>query len=178
MLGFEEKYRLDILLYLSQEGLIKEDGGGVFTTARLEHRGIVEIEEALSNPSQPTEHFPAINVFINNIAGISQSSIQIGNQNTASLQIASESDKHAYETLIPLLHQFLQELDSEREERAELEAEVQTLEVQLKSPKPKSKILELALQGIKELFVGMGKEAMKDSGLHTIIQQVSQLLGV
>ena len=88
-------------------------------------------------PLQPTEHFLPLNLTINSFSNNTQSNFQFGNQNASTITVSSQEEKHAYETLVPLLHSFLQELDDEREEKAELQGEVKTLEVQLKSPKPK-----------------------------------------
>jgi len=88
-------------------------------------------------PLQPTEHFLPLNLTINSFSNNHQSNFQVGNQNTSTITVSSQEEKHAYETLVPLLHSFLQELDNKREEKAELEAELKSLEAQLNSPKPK-----------------------------------------
>jgi len=95
------------------------------------------VEKAKRAPDQPTEHFLPLNLTINSFSNNTQSNFQFGNQNASTITVSSPEEKHAYETLVPLLHSFLQELDNEREEKAELEAELKSLEAQLNSPKPK-----------------------------------------
>ncbi len=58
-LGFEKDEVYTIIDYLSEECLVKAFGGGV---VRIEHLGIIEVEEALSKPNEPTQHFPAFNI--------------------------------------------------------------------------------------------------------------------
>ena len=128
-LGFDIEYYSLILNYLMEESLLFGYG--------IKHQGILEYEEAVSNPTKPTEHFLPLNLTINSFSNNHQSNFQFGNQNTSTIMVSSQEEKHAYETLVPLLHSFLQELDNEREEKAELEAELKSLEAQLNSPKPK-----------------------------------------
>ena len=54
--GLSEDDALDVYDYLWREELIGDGrvGGGV----AISHKGIVEIEQSISNPQRPTEHFP------------------------------------------------------------------------------------------------------------------------
>jgi hypothetical protein len=54
--GLSEEDAREIYDYLGREGLIgdRRAGGGV----AISHRGIIEIEQSISNPQRPTEHFP------------------------------------------------------------------------------------------------------------------------
>jgi hypothetical protein len=55
-----------IASYLVDEGLLSHMGmDGVTIT----HQGICEMEESIGNPERPTEHFPPLNVTINNHIG-------------------------------------------------------------------------------------------------------------
>ena len=64
----------DIAHYLEQQGLIRIVAvNGLFA---ITHNGIVEIENALSEPDKPTEYFPAINII--NIDHMENSQIQQG----------------------------------------------------------------------------------------------------
>src|SRR5436309_709335 len=56
-LGFDEKHAEELADYLVEEGLLEWAAMGVIS---LTHRGLKEVEEALSAPDEPTEHFPAL----------------------------------------------------------------------------------------------------------------------
>jgi hypothetical protein len=60
-LGFNRKLTKNIVQYLEREGLIKVigDQGGI---AGISHWGVREVEEALSNPDEPTHYFPPVNI--------------------------------------------------------------------------------------------------------------------
>src|SRR3989344_5165042 len=70
-LGFDHELTSSIYQYLRGEGLLKAFtlGGNIVIT----HAGIVEMEESLSKPDQPTEHFPAVNII--NIGHMEHSNI-------------------------------------------------------------------------------------------------------
>jgi hypothetical protein len=54
--GFDEETVAKITQYLVGEGLVKFQAlGGLIG---ITHKGIVEVEEALTNKNKPTEHFP------------------------------------------------------------------------------------------------------------------------
>lgn len=80
-LELEDKEIINILEYFKDEGLID---GSNFTTGgsvSITHKGVVEIEAAITIPKERTEHFisqVSMNLFANNIG-----SIQTGHNNQA-----------------------------------------------------------------------------------------------
>lgn len=145
--GWESSYFESTYQYLRSEGLITNQG--------ITHLGVIEIEEALSNPNQPTEHFPAFNVVNNHyhISGNSQTIVQTGNQNTASLHI-SKVELDFYESLESLLGNVLVLLENINAENAELRSDYETLKAQLASPHPKKSILAEVARSIKTVAEG------------------------
>lgn len=66
-----------ILDYLMDEGLLYKDYNQF--SAMLTHEGLLEVEQALSKPESPTEHFPAHSVnYIINVGTMVGSGIQAG----------------------------------------------------------------------------------------------------
>src|SRR5215204_5698821 len=63
-MGLEKNEAELIVDYLEGEGLLKTHSDG-WELISITHRGILEVEQALSEPSQPTEHFPPVINFIN-----------------------------------------------------------------------------------------------------------------
>jgi hypothetical protein len=116
--GLSEKDARDICDYLLSEGLIgdRRAGGGV----AISHKGIVEIEQSISNPEWPTEHFPT--TIVQNFNAPIYGGIQTGGQHnvqnntisidpsfdaamaklTALLQGAALPDLHKEEAIIAL----------------------------------------------------------------------------
>jgi len=128
--------------YLVGEGLIEWAymGGGIAIT----HRGIKEVEQALSQPDRPTEHFaPAINVI-----HIGQMSGQIQQGTIGSVQNQTQSVGDAE---IAQLARFIEEVKRAKgdlpdgaEAGADLDAQVATIEAQMKSPRPHREVLKTA----------------------------------
>ncbi len=58
-LGWSHTEAAAVVEYLSAEALIEP---GMGNQASITHDGVVEVEEALEDPSRPTEHFPAVNL--------------------------------------------------------------------------------------------------------------------
>lgn len=73
-IGFSPEESDQISDYLAEEGLLKLPLGGYIT---IEHKGIKEIEDALSKPQDETKYFPSIIIMGN----VSDSNIQVGNNN-------------------------------------------------------------------------------------------------
>jgi hypothetical protein len=75
---------VNILIYLQNEGLVKSlsllHPSSELIPINILHQGVVEIEAAITQPDQATEHFVAQIFHITNNAPISTQ--QFGNQNT------------------------------------------------------------------------------------------------
>ena len=150
-IGLSEQETLQIMMYLEKEGLIQAyaDGGD---TARITHAGVVEIEHALSLPALPTEHFfPNVVQYIVNARQIVNSPIQQGTIDS-SMTISSQDVAREIQGLIELLKPILAELPIDTRGRAEVEAEVDTVTAQLKSPRPKRNIIKASLETIRRIL--------------------------
>jgi hypothetical protein len=114
--------------YLSGERLLEYvSGGGVIS---LTHAGVVEVEAALHNPDQGTEHFPpAGNVIL--IGQMYGSQIQqgtVGSQQHASF---NEPNRGQLQAAAEQLRTLLPDLGLNDDDRQEAEAELGTAEIQL-----------------------------------------------
>lgn len=151
-LDFDRIDALTIAEYLSNEGLLQifNDEGDIVA---LTHQGTVEVEAALSVPTEPTEHFLPLNV------------IYVGEMNNSQIMQASEGGSQSFSvdsSRIENLRRFAQlfeerstELPFQSEdERREVEAEVSTINAQLGSPRPKSQILLTSIQSITNVLEG------------------------
>ena len=138
--------------YLSQEGLVNlfDDEGRIIA---ITHHGVLEVEAALSDPSQPTEHFPPLNI------------IYVENMNNSQIMQASPGGSQEYSLAadqIEKLRRFIETFCNRKnelpfrseDERLEAEADVQSLEAQLQSPKPKYQIVRTMVQSLTNILEG------------------------
>jgi hypothetical protein len=147
-LGIDREEAHPIADYLAGEGLLKFQtlGGGIAIT----HAGIVQMERALSEPDEPTDFFPPVNVIY--VESMSHSQIQ--QATTASTQIYSfpEDKLGALDDFIQELRGRIPELELNEDKVAELEAEISTLQAQSKSPSPKQRIIGEAISSIRVIL--------------------------
>ncbi len=172
----EEDQAREIAKYLEDEGLIqiKIWSHGFPAFVRLTHEGLREIENAISQPESPTQHFMPINVL--NVGQMIDSTIQqgtIGSNQT--LNISSEGMEQL-RAFVEQLSQSVNELQLKTDVRGELSAEVATVEVQLASPKPKPPILREGLISIKRILEAAAGSAI-GAQLAKQIQLLLTLLG-
>lgn len=150
-LGFSREETSSIFNYLEGEGLLVPMalGGGFSIT----HFGILEIEESLSEPNKSTEHFLPFNQYNITIGNMSGGAVQQGNINS-NINILSNETISNIENYVSSFKKFLAEEISNNELRDELLADIETLSQQSKSPKPKSSIMKVTLNSIKDTLVG------------------------
>lgn len=156
-----------ITKYFVGEDLLKYRG----QTIQITHWGIKEVEELLENPEKATEHFLPLNII--NVSSMTNSVIQQGNTNSS--QTVTFNNSH-----IPELKEFTNELRSilnslqlSVDRQNELLSEIQTLEIQLESPKPKNNILKEALKSIQGILTGVAANAATP----VIMEKLNILMG-
>jgi hypothetical protein len=137
--------------YLDGEGLleIRTMDGNVSIT----HSGVIEIEEAIENPERRTEHFPPINII--NINSMENSVIQQGSHGAIQNANLDTGELREIKRIIDELEKDLQKLDFSGDSLEELRLEMETIKLQLLSPKPKSIILSESLKTIKDLLLSV-----------------------
>lgn len=135
--------------YLHDEGLIE-----ILTKdrdIRITHAGIQEVEEALSEPEKPTEHFPALNII--HVEKMDHSQITQASSGVTQLIILTEDDRRSIEEDLALLRDRIHQLGLPPEQESDLRAEMGTIEAQMKSSKPKWVIIKESFGTIKELLL-------------------------
>lgn len=164
-----------VMQYLDGEGLAthRAIGGAVAMT----HSGVVEVERALSKPDTPTHYFPPV-INILHVQSMVGSQIQQGTSNSTQTQSQSitQNDLAAVQTLLTSLQQNLHSLGFTPETLAEAQAEIQTLEAQLRSTKPKSAILRESLRTLRNLVEGVASNALA-SGILPLFAPIAAALG-
>jgi hypothetical protein len=161
-LGMSSQEALSAANYLEGERLIQVvslDGA-----LRLTHAGIVEVERALSEPEKPTHYFPAV-VNITNVHTMVGSQIQQGTHGSTQSQTVSQNDLQPVRELVAALRQQLASLQLDPEARSEAESELETVEAQLKSSKPKAGILRESLKTLRSIVEGVAATAAANAVL-------------
>jgi hypothetical protein len=149
-LGWDPSEVQNVVEYLEGEGLLEYVtlGGGITIT----HLGVLEVEQTLSDPESPTEHFPAaVNVI--HIEQMYGSQIQQGTiDSTLEARFLSQDDSESVHALLASLRADLADIVLEEDDRSELEAELGTAELQLQSSRPKLTTIRASLGRIGELL--------------------------
>jgi hypothetical protein len=167
-LDFDETDR--IVNYLTNETLIEPYGMG--GTIKLTHWGIKEVEQALENPDKPTEHFLPINII--NIGTMSNSTLQQATQNSIINYHYNRENINELESIIEQLKIIQDTLNISVELHQELLSEIETLDIQKKSPKPKSIIINESLKTVRNLLENVVGNAITP----TIIASITSFMNV
>lgn len=163
----------NVVNYLVGEHLMEHRtiGGGISIT----HQGIVEVERALSAPDAPTHYFPPV-INIVNVQSMVGSQIQQGTHGSSQSQTVSQNDIDAIRALVTQFKEQLSELPLNAGDKTEAQAELQTIEAQLGSTKPKLSILKESLKTLRSLIEGVASNALA-SELLPLFAPLIALLG-
>jgi len=145
-LGIQETK--NIVRYLYNERLIDYTGmGGEIS---ITHKGIVEVENAVSKPDVQSDYFPPLNII--NIQNMVNSQIQQGNAESSQSVDFSIANNNDIKDFLELLKTKKSELNLSDVSERELDAEVRTIEAQLDSSRPKKSIIKECFLSIKSIL--------------------------
>ncbi len=141
-----------IIKYLAGENLVEE--GNVDSPPPyyviITHNGIKEVESANLHPDEPTEHFLPMNVlFVNTMIG---SSIQQGTDRSNQTTITQPDSLKNIEGFFESLNNNIDQLSLDSDSYQELKSEIETIQSQLKSPKPKTIIIKEVLESTRTIL--------------------------
>ena len=163
-LGFSHSEADRIDDYLVAEGLIEPAGLG--GEIGITHRGIVEVESALSKPDEPTKYFPPVNfIHVEQMIG---SQIQQGTNQSSQVFTYSANDYEAITEFIAELKNQFSELKLDAETKAEVEADIATIKSQIKSPRPKSIVIRECLASLRKILESVASSIIAASLLSHI----------
>lgn len=157
-----------IVDYLTGENLIapRALGGGIVLT----HWGVKEVEEALENPDRPTEHFLPFNIIT--IGTMTNSTLQQAtNNSTINFQFDTRK-LNDIDTLLVSIDQIKDTLNLSIDLHQELISEIETLQIQKQSPRPKNTIIAEALKSIKTILENVTGNAMTP----VIVEQITRMI--
>ena len=141
-------------------------------TLRLEQDGI--LGEGMSFSKEEKEKAQSVTYNIKNyIQGADYSQIQIESSISTQNLTVSQFDLSKLKEVIHALRTAVPEIRLEEDARAELTAEIQTLESQMASPKPKSSIIRESLLSARNILEGAAGSLIS-AGL---LNQIGKLFG-
>ncbi len=154
-IGLQEAEADLIVEYLKGESLIKthDDGGSLIS---ITHSGILEVEQAISEPNKPTEHFPPIFNFIS-IEQMNNSQIQQGSAGSNQTYNLTKHNLDNLKKFTKLFEERFFELQFKSDDdKNEAIAENQTIKTQLTSPRPKELVIQESTRTLRNILEGMG----------------------
>ena len=150
-LGFDKAETNRISQYLVGEYLMEYAAqGGIIA---ITHQGIIEVEDALSNPEEPTQYFPPVNII--NIHHMQNSQIQQGTIESTQSQFVELKIINDIQEFIELLKDKLPDLCLNVEDMSEIEADIKTVQSQMASSKPKKGVLRECLSSMQRVLEGV-----------------------
>jgi len=137
--------------YLHSEGLI---GFDILDSTCIKHKGIVEVEDALSKPDEPTSYFPPVSYIIQ-VEQMIGSQIQQGTNQSSQVLDYNNNDTETILKIITDLKSQLPEFKLDVQTQAEVESDITTIETQIKSPHPKSTVIKECLMSLRTVLEGI-----------------------
>ncbi len=149
-----------VITYLEGEGLVRADayslGSYLPGLVMIRHLGVREIEDAIDNPEQPTQHFaPLINV--TNIHGnVTQSQIQQGSPGATQHGAYSFTDQHRGEVLhfTQAMRAALPDLALAGEVLQDVKADIEALEREARRSEPRPGVLREVSHSLRTVLEG------------------------
>ena len=128
---------------------------------------MVEVERVLSEKDKPTDYFPSYNLIY---VGKAVNSQFMQDSPGATQVINVGLDKYAVlGDLLEKIKSSIDELSLESEAKAELKAEVMTVEAQLSSPKPKPKVINECIGTVRRILEGAAGSVLAQNLLSQIM---------
>lgn len=180
-LGLNENEARVIVQYLHGEELLEITTHGFNVPSYLDaslyikHKGIMEVEQALSKPESPTSHFPASVVNYINVGTMTNSNIAQASSGANQSITISQQAKQDLVDLVNTLKEFLDRQELQQDKRDELRSDISTIESQLESPKPKTGILSESLSSAKGILESASSIAVT---VAPVVAQITSILSM
>ena len=147
----------DACRYLAGEGLIEEampDMGAspVPYWINITHQGIREMEQSLQAPSEPTQHFPPAVSIINVQGSVIGSAIQSGSPGAQQEVSVGDLNLDAVREFLREFDARVADLDLSAPDAEELAAEIDTVKAQIRSHRPKHRIIRESLVSARTIL--------------------------
>jgi hypothetical protein len=155
-LGLSDQELGDACKYLEGEHLISttQTMWGHLTPYMIQitHWGIKEMEQSLTAPSEPTQHFPPAISVINVHGSVIGSAIQSASPGARQEVSTGDLDLGAVREFVGQYEARAADLDLPSPAAEELAAEIDTVKAQLRSPKPKHHVIRESLHSARAIL--------------------------
>lgn len=153
-IGLAEKNEkaISAVNFLIGEHLIKDANivSGPLGVLQITHSGVLEVENAVSRPNQPTQHFMPINVLhVHQMIGSTIQQGTIASTQSVSISLQNSNDISKF---VEQLSRAVSDLNLSAETQLELKAEIDTIKTQIGSPRPKTGIVKECMQSIRTIL--------------------------
>ena len=165
----EQQETHNITDYLEGEGLLEYAALGGWI--EITHYGILEVEQALSSPQEPTEHFPPV-VNIIHVQSMTHSQIQQGNIDSTQTGKWTAAQTQELRDFLAHLEGKLDALSLAPDDEAEARVDVTTIKAQLESPRPHQVVIVEMLKSIRTIL----EKAAGSIVAEELIRQITQFL--
>lgn len=172
-LGFNQERIQAIMYWLQNENLIKFE---TTTSFCMTNYGIRIIEDAITNPEQPTGPFIAYNSI--HIDQMINSNIQQGTVNSIQQVIIQQKDLEMINTFVNKFEGILEKLNLDSIQRQDVTVNIDTIRAQTKSSKPKKQTVVDALNSIREILQALPTAQILATELISNIRHLLNALGV
>lgn len=153
-IGLEKNEAHLVVEYLKGEGLINTHSD-CFELISITHFGILEVEQALSEPNKPTEHFPPVINFIK-VDQMHNSQVLQGSIRSNQTYNLTKQNLEDLRKFVELFETRFSELEfNSKEDENEAIAEIQTIKTQIHSPKPKEIVIQESRKTLRNILEGM-----------------------
>jgi hypothetical protein len=171
-LGIEETIVMSVMRYFQGKELVEivpfRPSGVSYDLIRIKTKGIDEVEIAHSGKETPIEHFgPNIVTIVG--SQVTNSPIQQASPNSTQVVAMTENRIKELRKLIEEMKELLQEPLLKHEEKNDLQAEIQTIQGQLSSSKPKIKIITESITSARTILEGVSSTCAAAAPLITRI---------
>lgn len=180
-LNLDENQTRTIVQYLNGEELLEITTHGFNVPSYfdaslyIKHKGVIEVEQALSTPDSPTPHFPASVVNYINVGTMTNSNIAQASPNANQTVTLSPETKQDLQDLLVSLKEILKNQDLKGDQSDVLQSDVSAIESQLESPKPKKGIISESLASAKSILESASTIAITAA---PIVAQITSILGM
>lgn len=177
-LGVAPDDLISTLQYLEGEGLIEFSVG--VDSFIITHLGVLEVEEALTNPEDSTKHFLPVAEVRNeiiihgNVIGSQLNQQSPGSNQSIALQIQNSQE---IGNLLITLEESLEELTLTETELREARSEIATLRAQIQSPRPKRSIVAEGLSSLRSICEGAMGSGLATAAIANL-DRITSLLGI
>jgi len=144
-IGLDPREAENIIDYLGNEELVDTTRD----TVSISQYGIKEVEAARNRPEKQTDHFPA-NII--NIGTMIDSQILQASPGAMQVSVITAQDRSTIEEAISLLKEHMDELKLPPEQERDVRADMETIEAQMKSSKPKWTVIKESATSSKEIL--------------------------